>query len=545
MMNFTTYELELKLFRCFANVKYCLPKNKGFTSLVGTNNSGKTALLKFFHELRPIFLLLSNPDSLEKLLKGDESQTKFGNFVRDPKEVFSNFSKGDLEINIHITNFTNNINKDLTVKNLIVNLSRQGKLSTYVLFNDGLSSKMKEKIIIGNSHFFESGEPRLALTQIADIFKSFEKTFYVPSFRHILQLGNTSADDTSYFDIKVGQDFIRYWRDSKTGTDKGARDGIYKLTQHIKDIFDYDDLSIDAAKDLDTLYVRIDGKDYSLYEMGSGFAQILLILANVYRSKPSYILIDEPELNLHPYLQLKFLSKLGEYASIGTLFSTHNIGLARSIGSDIFSIVKRKGENSKLSRFDSNPGLPQLLGEMSFSTYQEIGFNKILLVEGVSELTAIRVLLRKYKKDHEIMLLSLGGSDLINGKRKLELQEMKRICNDVYALIDSEKKSENDDLGDSRKEFVQICHDLNIKCHVLERRAIENYWTDVAIKRVKIGGKFRELLPYEEFKKTKELDCWAKEENSRIAEEMDIEDINNNDLGIFLQSIVVGSRNET
>lgn len=545
MTDFTTYELELKLFRCFANVKYCLPKNKGFTSLVGINNSGKTALLKFFHELRPMFSLLSNPVSLENLLKGDEAQIKFGSFVRDPKEVFSNFSKGDLEINIHVANFTNNIDKDFTVKTLKVNLSRLGKLSTHILFNNELSSKMKEKITIDNNHFVESGKPRLALIQIADIFRSFEKTFYVPPFRHILQLGNTSADNTSYFDIKVGQDFIRHWRDSKTGADKEARDGIYKLTQHVKDIFDYDDLNIDAAKDLDTLYIRIDGKDYSLCEMGSGFAQILLILANVHKSKPSYILIDEPELNLHPYLQLKFLSKLGEYASIGTLFSTHNIGLARSVGGDIFSVVKRKGENSKLSRFDSNPGLPQLLGEMSFSTHQEIGFNKILLVEGVSELTAIRVLLRKYKKDQEIMLLSLGGSDLINGRRKLELQEMKRICKDVYVLIDSEKKSIDDDLGDSRKEFVQICHDLNIKCHVLERRAIEHYWTDVAIKRVKRGGKFRALLPYEEFKKTKELDCWVKEENGQIAEEMDIEDINNTDLGRFLQSIFVGSRNET
>jgi len=51
------------------------------------------------------------------------------------------------------------------------------------------------------------------------------------------------------------------------------------------------------------------------------------VLGNAALKKPSFILIDEPEISLHPSLQLKFLMKLAGYASEGVVFATHNIGL--------------------------------------------------------------------------------------------------------------------------------------------------------------------------------------------------------------------------
>ena len=51
-----------------------------------------------------------------------------------------------------------------------------------------------------------------------------------------------------------------------------------------------------------------------------------MVLLNIAIKKPSFILIDEPEINLHPSLQIKFLDILERYASNGVLYATHSVG---------------------------------------------------------------------------------------------------------------------------------------------------------------------------------------------------------------------------
>src|SRR2546428_7327540 len=44
------------------------------------------------------------------------------------------------------------------------------------------------------------------------------------------------------------------------------------------------------------------------------------------------------------------------------------------------------------------------VGEMSFSSFKEMGFDTILLVEGVTEVKAIQQFLRALKKDHQVVV---------------------------------------------------------------------------------------------------------------------------------------------
>ena len=69
---------------------------------------------------------------------------------------------------------------------------------------------------------------------------------------------------------------------------------------------------------------------------------------------------------------------------------------------------------------------------------------------------------------------------------------------------------------------------------VLERRAIENYFTKRAVCNA-MGEKYRDLEKYE---KLNEADpCWGKEDNWRIAREMTLDELSDTDLGPFLNSI--------
>jgi hypothetical protein len=178
--------------------------------------------------------------------------------------------------------------------------------------------------------------------------------------------------------------------------------------------------------------------------------------------------------------------------------------------------------------------LSEFLGELSFSGYKELGFDKILLVEGPTDVTTVPEFLRILQKDHSVVLLPLCGSSLINASAEPQLHEIKRISDNVYALIDSERSAAGAPLDPQRVAFVEACKRAGVTCCVLERRALENYLSDQAVKKVK-GDKYRALQPYEALNALPI--AWSKEENWRIAREMDPKDWGETDLGIFLKSL--------
>jgi ABC-type cobalamin/Fe3+-siderophores transport system ATPase subunit len=291
---------------------------------------------------------------------------------------------------------------------------------------------------------------------------------------------------------------------------------------------------VNASPDGKTLQMIIDGRSHRLSEQGAGLAHFLVVLVNVLVQRPNLLLIDEPELNLHASLQLDFLTTLGRYTRSGVVFATHSLGLARTAADRIYTLTRRPGENSSRVRsYESDNDLITLLGQLSFDRRPELGFSKILLVEGKTELRAIMQLLRLYGKEHDVLLLPLHGDEMIRPDVKQELCELLRIGGDVHYLIDSERDAELSPLSKNRQGFVDVCAELNICGLVLERRALENYFTENAVGRA-FGHEVRSLERYE---KKGSRHGWPKTGNWRIAAEMTKDELDGTDLGGFLKEL--------
>ena len=104
----------------------------------------------------------------------------------------------------------------------------------------------------------------------------------------------------------------------------------------------------------------------------------------------------------------------------------------------------------------------------------------------------------------------------------------------VYALIDSERTQSGQALAAGRQGF-EACSKLNIRCRFLERRAIENYFPERAIRGVKNSEKYRALGQYEVLKTVDP--AWGKEENWKIARLMTKDDLRGTDLDTFLEEL--------
>jgi hypothetical protein len=282
------------------------------------------------------------------------------------------------------------------------------------------------------------------------------------------------------------------------------------------------------------LQVIVDDEPYALPELGAGLAQFLVALAFVWFRRPPWVFIDEPESNLHPSLQLDFLTTLAKYTKHGVVFATHSIGLARAVAPRISSVRRLPNQTPEVQPLEATAGLLEFLGELGFSGYAELGFDWILLVEGTTEVPTMQRWLRLYGTEHEVVLVPLGGASMINGHSAAALSELKRITAKVAVIIDSERLAKSAPLSKDRADFAKICTDLGFRLCVLERRALENYLSDEAVKTVK-GGGYRALAEFELLK-----DCptaWSKSENWRIAAEMSLSDLRGTDLGGFLKGL--------
>lgn len=526
-------EFTIKNYRCFEDkhpLKFTL--EDGFTAFVGTNNSGKSSILKFFYEFRNLWGLLSNPTSeVIQLTAGGARNLSFSGLI-DQSEVFCDSNTRDLLIEIDFTTLkeikTRQVSKAIFTTSRIQ--SGQGATNLRAQFYvDGEPLNIKDQSVrFGGNQLNLSGGV-VDFTAFFEVLSCLSSSVYFPSFRNPINVGAGN-----YFDISVGTAFISQWHEWSVGGNKSANLAIQKVTEDIRHIFRYDQLEILAStQNLNTLQIYIDRKPYKLQELGSGIAQFILVLGNAAIKQPSFIMIDEPELSLHPSLQLDFLTALTSYSKNGVLFATHSIGLARSVADKIYS-VHMDAKSSIVTKFEQTGNLSEFLGELSFSNSKELGFDKILLVEGVKDVKTIQQFLRMLNKDHEIVLLPLGGNQMIIDSVEHELVELKRISDKIFSIIDSERTSKDAPLSPQREGFRRICEKVGINILVLERRAIENYFTDHAIQNC-MGPKYKALGPY---KKLEDASMpWSKSENWRIAREMDLTDIQETDFYKFLSHI--------
>jgi hypothetical protein len=541
-------DLIIKNYRCFQKPARIVLR-KGFSAFVGINNSGKSSLLKFFYEFRWLFNALSEPSELQSAFQGNgragpgaQGQPKGA----DPQEVFNDSNQRDIELEFRFAKMKATAPANAIPTRLSINYSRQALGWTAKLyFSDDSPLIANEQLLRFNvpgepatqSLGFEGdyvllykGNTRISFAPIIPVFRFFANTLYIGPFRNIINVG-TRED---YFDVEVGQGFIQTWKRHKTGNVKQRSEAILRLTDDIGRIFGYDRLEINPSDDNETLQLVINNKPYKLAEVGAGIAQFVLVLANAAIRRPAFILIDEPELNLHPSLQLDFLTTLTSYASGGIMYATHSIGLAQSNAERIYSVRRVAEGDSEVTDYDRTPRLAEFIGELGFSGYKELGFDKLLLVEGRTEVKAIQQFLRLWHKDHEVLLIPLGGDAVINARSTQELEELTRITTNIFALIDSEVSVAGDPLPPNRQAFRDIRDKLKIRCHILKYRATENYFTERAVKRA-LGDKYRRLGPYEKLESATR--SWSKSENWRIAREMTQDDLALSDLGQFLQEL--------
>jgi len=224
-------------------------------------------------------------------------------------------------------------------------------------------------------------------------------------------------------------------------------------------------------------------------ERGSGVGSLLLLsmmqaYVDLQVGEGYLLLFEEPGNFLHPAAERKMLEALRRIAETGSqvMITTH---------SQVF-IDNRTSAEMYVTRRDSGVTTFTRIEEDGFTAVEEIGARNsdilqsdfVIYVEGPSDVKIIEAIAEHHIEnwnEHNITIQHLGG---LGNIRHCEPNKLKKINRNFAFLLDSDRTEPDADLKKEVSELSYRASGEGIRCHVLERREIENYFHSEAIGEV-------------------------------------------------------------
>ena len=271
------------------------------------------------------------------------------------------------------------------------------------------------------------------------------------------------------------------------------------IISEISDFFpEIENLDSDRTEqDIDTLTYKEYGKKLDILYSGTGLKHFLDILVKTTLSNANIVLLDEPELGLHPDLQRRFMDYLHEISvkkEVQIFASTHSpVILNYGDRFKIFRILNNQGERSVVKV--SSDALHTALCDLGIKPSDIFNHDICLMVEGQSEIIFFEHVIRKmYRKQFEnvaIGIIQYCGDNvmgIINGT--INISNITSSQKYTYWLHDRDTRPVDPPSLNSTR-LKQKLSKSKIKCKILNKREIEYYYTEAVHRAAQKGNELR------------------------------------------------------
>lgn len=322
-------------------------EGSGLNVFVGENASGKTSLLEAF--ALPLLEFKSDSFSVEDM--------------HDPKE----------KVEIKITS-----DKDFEVAGTMPNGSFKAKGFEFKAGKRAKDSKTYLSSMIVTDQLFIKTDPSKPKDGSPDLRVSVNNPFKGKRFsendvvlldRNRLYQTRSGSFNTTRFD-RLMEDFSHQYLkntenvpnlnadlDTKIKKDKVENTFLEEAIKKFKEISDTQ-IHLDFIdnhrpfKDAYFVKVKENNQQIQISSLGSGYEMVFALLYSYYMAKQGgkqlIVLIDEPELHLHPALQARFVDFLLEISKEAQIFlTTHSPLLIKQLASndDVCTLILKDGQN--------------------------------------------------------------------------------------------------------------------------------------------------------------------------------------------------------
>ncbi|MDR3219311.1 MAG: ATP-binding protein [Dysgonamonadaceae bacterium] len=310
-----------------------------FDLIVGANNSGKSTVLQAL----AIWQYCVDQFSIAKKTNGKRGiQVVLPNFTALPLPEFNllwtdkismlgNKQKANKNIYIEIDVYWYDEQK--TEHNFCVLIRYQSPQSVFAIPQDNWNFFKEKYSLPSFPHIvyvppFSGLEPHEKWLDDGNVRQNVGKVQPGSVLRNLLyRVIDRENENQEHVNIKNDEDWI-------------------EIKQKIKEWFNVELLLPQYEKGISTEIVseyKVNKKTFDIISGGSGFHQILTLLAFMYGYKgATTVLFDEPDAHLHVSLQRQILNYIRQHTQIQFLTATHSEEFVKNVKAQIFSIIDGK-----------------------------------------------------------------------------------------------------------------------------------------------------------------------------------------------------------
>lgn len=370
-----------------------------------------------------------------------------------------------------------------------------------------------------NTFHQKLGEIKSTLQKQAIIFN------YIPILRGMRPFSESSSENyyhsrtlKDYFSnldkneiIYTGYDTYKKIEELLLGSSK-ERELIRDYEQFLSDTIFLQKVTLIPKRGKDVLLITIgDEEERLLYDLGDGIQSIILLTFSIFLNKDNYsfFYIEEPEINLHPGLQTRFIKILTEKFEKHQYFiSTHSNHFLESVfDSDKVSLFSFK-KNFIENRFDieslksPNTNILNNLGVRNTSLFMS---NCTIWIEGITDRLYLKKYLEvyfkyratqnkegdgfeSYKEDQHYSFVEYSGSNIVHWTFEDDGDSntinAKRVANRVLLIADADYDSKGKIPISKLNRFKQLKKSLGSNFIQLQSKEIENTLTENIVMKV-------------------------------------------------------------
>lgn len=326
------------------------------------------------------------------------------------------------------------------------------------------------------------------------------KKYYIPTLRSLSAFGNYQIDqeqdifgeriksvykfnDDSKIDIFTGQKIYTRIRSMLLGS-REERDRMAEYEQFLSSkLFDGKEIVIIPREEDDVVYVGIDGVERPIFDLGDGIQSLIILTFPLFECEHGLFFIEEPEVNMHPGMQRKFLEAIQsrpQHQYYITTHSNHLLDLTidySNISIYSFKLSKEKHMVNIVTQGDRN--VLDIIGVRNTSVFLA---NKSIWVEGITDRLYIRRYLDLYldqnpnierpREDIDYIFVEYGGNNIthwsfLDNSTKDSTINVDRLTGNLMLISDKDGEAKQE----RKKELKSKLKDRYV---LLSEREIEN-----------------------------------------------------------------------
>lgn len=368
---------------------------------IGQNNSGKSNILRFLHDIYPV--LASNNKKGLSLAPLDRHLPVNANFItglsislhkneldqypRFISEISQKFPQDQYQqkyLNLILSAFRKKAELEGTGENVWFDFD-----ANKVLINDNWETAFQ---IIDNyslqsiwgslTHHNGGGRSQHWLPETLKHLTPSFKALAVQMIPAIRQIGKHGSISEEFGGEGIIERLAKLQNpDVLNQKNKKKFDQINEFLQNV---IDNNSAAIEIPYERDTIHVHINGKTLPLESLGTGIHEVIILAAAATILENTVICMEEPELHLNPILQKKLMRYLLDATNNQYFITTHSAALMDTPGAEIYHLRLDEGQ-SIAERATSDKKRSEICEDLGYHPSDLLQSNCVIWVEGPSD----------------------------------------------------------------------------------------------------------------------------------------------------------------